>query len=621
MPQAIPAAATAFAQWVAATVFASVPTSVSITTAATIANIAYLTAYAVAYAGLTAAVTMGINAIAAAQLPDPENLKVTRKQSRPLRYHLLGDYSRFSGAYMLREATGTRLGVVLALAEGRLTDISTVYLNDDVAVLGGVGATSRSGWVQAGENGRYGTGDLIRIETRLGEPTETHYGFLTADFGDVWPTTARGDGIASLMMWCDHRSREAQSKLYPNGEPMPSVVGRAACYDWRQDSTVDGGSGPQRRADPSTWLASANPVVWTVFIEWHRLGRNWDRCIAPVLADLTVEADWCDDLVEKGGGTEARYACAGGYPSNTEPDVVRAALMATMDGWLSTNGKGQLVIKAGRYIEPDFTLTEDHIESYSWRAFQRDEEACNELLVSYVSPELDYSLVEADAWRDEDAITAMGRVRTESLQLNWVSSHSQARRLAKRKMIRLNPARRGQIRAGIYGLNGLGKRFIRIQNPALPSMADAVVEVLNVEVDFAASQVVFDVILADEAIDDWDPATEEGAPPVEITPSDPGGPYVEPPTDFSVSIPEGNPVLAWRNAASLSHDSVKFKKGASALIGAASDYASPIPGAPSQVMEYEGAPLPPGTDYFWIIGVDGDGNESDPVGPESITTS
>lgn len=617
MADPISAAAAAVAQWVASAVFAAIPSGVGIQTAATIANIAYITAYAATAFALNAAVVAGLNAIVQSSLPDPENQKVTRKQSRPLRAYLLGGASRFSGAYMLREATGTRLGVVLALAEGRLHDISQVYLNDDLVTLGGSGATSRSGWVQEGEAGAYGTGDLVRIETRLGEPTETHYSFLTPDFASVWPTTARGDGVASLMMWCDHRSRESQGKLYPNGEPIPSVVGRAACYDWRQDSTVDGGAGAQRRADPATWGPSANPVVWAVFIEWHRLGRSWDRCIAPVLAELTEEADYCDEPVATTTGSEPRYACAGNYFSNTEPDAIRAALMATMDGWLSTDGKGRLVIKAGRYVEPDFTLTAEHIETYNWRAFQRDEEACNELIVSYVSADHDYTLVEAEAWRDEAAITAMGRLRSESLQLNWVGSPSQARRLAKRKMSRLNAPRRGQVRSGIYGLNGLGKRYIRVQNAELPSMADAVLEVMNVEIDFGRSQVVFDVILADVDIDDWDPETEEGESPGDIVVPDPGSPFVDPPTDLAFEILGGTVTHTWRNGQTNFYRTLWFRNTVDDF--ATATEVGSFGGAPLADMDWADTPGSGGF-YYWAQTRAVDTAErSDPVASGLVT--
>lgn len=89
-------------------------------------------------------------------------------------------------------------------------------------------------------------------------------------------------------------------------------------------------------------------------------------------------------------------------------------------------------------------------------------------------------------------------------------------RLAKRKMSRLSAIRRGQVRTTIYGLNGLGRRYIRVRNPEHPGMVDVVCEVMNVSIDFARAQVVFDVIQADVNIDDWDPAEEEGELPAPI---------------------------------------------------------------------------------------------------------
>lgn len=514
MPQAIPAAAAAVGQWVAGAVFAAVPTSVGIGTAATIANVAYLTAYAVTYVGITGAVTMGLNEIARAQVPDPEGQKITRKQTRPVRCIAVGGPSRMSGAYVFREWKTQRMAVVLAICEGRLASIDRIYFNDDQITV-----DPGTGFVNGLADGRYGGGGIIKVETRLGLPTETHYDIISGDpsnFGSLWPASARGDGIASLAMTCWHGDKKNFSKFYPNGEPIPSIVGTPTCYDWRKDSTA-GGSGPQRRGDESTWAACSNPIVWLVHLEWYRFGRNWDRCIAPVLAELTAEANYCDAPVPlKAGGTEPRYQVAGNYFVNTEPQAVRAAVLATMDGWLSTNGKGHLVLKSGRYVAPTFTITPEHIEGYSWRAFQTDEEACNELIVSYCSPDHDFTIIEAGAWRDESDIEDTGKLRSEDLSLTWVYRRAQAMRLAKRKMSRLNAPRRGQVRTGIYGLNGLGQRYIRVQNPELSSMSDVVCEVMNVEIDFANSQVVFDVIQADPYIDFWDPAEEEGEIPTPI---------------------------------------------------------------------------------------------------------
>jgi len=496
MPQAIPAAAAAFANWAfAATGLAYGGAAHAIVTA---------TLYYGAQAALYSAVSMGLSAVAQAQAPDPEGQKLTRKQPRPIRVHAVGGPSRMSGAYMLREAVGNKYGAVLAVCEGRLASVDAVYEHDNRVTRNG------DGWVQGMAGEQFGSGDLLRIQTRLGNPTETHYGMLTPNFGAYWPTSARGDGVASIGIFAQHRSRESFARHFPNGEPSVSIVGGAVCYDWR-DVTQD-------REDPSTWKASWNPVVWLVFVEWHRHGRRWERNIAPVLDALTDEANYCDQVVTRSGVTEARYRCAGNYPVNTEPQAVREALLATFDGWMSLDGRGRLIVKAGRYVEPTFVLTGEHIQGYSWRAFQTDEEACNALVVSFVDPVKDYTEVEAGTLFDQDDIDARNGVeRSEALQLPWCPSGTQAMELARRKMTRLTAERRGQVRASIYGLNGLGERFIRVQNPELQSMADVVVEITNVELDLANAQVVFDVVLADTAID----AGEAPAPTVPVVPRPP----------------------------------------------------------------------------------------------------
>lgn len=463
MPQAIPAAAAAVAG-----------------AFATSGTIAYASIYAVTSIALHAAVSVGLGALAQSQTPDVETQKQTRKQTRPLRYRAIGGHSRMSGPFMLRESRGNKLALVIACCDDRLSpDGVQVYLNDDKVTLSG-------GFVQGMANERYGTGDLVRLEYRVGLPTETHYGFLTPDFGPYWPSTSRGDGIASIGMLAQHRSTESFPRHFPNGIPEPSMVGAPVCFDWR-DPTQD-------RFDENTWKVSWNPVVWLVHVEWSRHGRNWDRCIAPQLTELAAQADICDEVVEG----EARYRVAGNYPVNLTPDAVRGNLLASMDGWMSVNGKGELIILAGRYTEPDFTITGEHIEGYSWRAWQQAEDAVNELVVSYTSAEHDFSDVEAGTYA-KDEPNPLGK--SEALSLPWVPSAKQAMRLAARKMTRLDAERRGQVRTTMFGLNALGKRYIRVQNEELSSMADVVCEVMNVEIDFANAQVIFDVILADTEID------------------------------------------------------------------------------------------------------------------------
>lgn len=490
MPQAIAYVAAAVANWAAS--------ATAGTYAAGAYAAVYAGVYAVTYAGLSAAVVAAGNAVVRGQLPDVEGQKVTRKQTRPERCWAVGGYSRMSGPYMLRRSKGNRMAAVIALHDGRLGHINQFYLNSDkVDVV--------DNWVQGQEGERYGSGDLIQLHHRLGDPTETHYGFLTANFGEHWPLTARGDGVASMAYEAQHRSRESVPRHFPNGEPIGSAVGAPVCYDWRDPA--------QDRLDETTWQMCWNPVVWLVHVEWYRHGRNWERAIAPVLDALTAEAEVCD---QAGEGYSRRYQVAGNYPVPTERRIVRQALVDAMDGWMSTDGKGRLVVKAGRYVAPTFTLEAEDIRGFTWEAFQIDEEAINELIVSYVSPDHDYSEIEAGRLSNEADILARGKVRSAPFSQPWVTDWNQVMRLGGRALSRLCAERRGTVRTNMRkGRKGMGHRYIRVRNPRLASMADVEVEVMKIEMDGARDEVVFHVVLADPTIDDDETVT--GTPPAPPT--------------------------------------------------------------------------------------------------------
>lgn len=595
MPDPITQIATTFANWAYATFFASAGYGTA--AHAVISATLFYGAQAALYAG----VSMGLNAVAQAQVPSPEGQKVTKKQARPARQYCGGAPIRMSGPYMLRETVGSHLAVVIALCDWRVGYFGRVWLNDDLTV------RDAQGWVQQGRDERFGTGDLIQVDTRFGLPVETRYSIFPAEFSSVWPSSARGDGIASLGMFCQHRSRESFGAHFPNGEPIPSAEIQAVCFDWRDPS--------QSLDRPETWKICENPVVWMVFLEWFLSGRSWDRAIAPVLDDLTIEADYCDELIPRKGGVQKRYTWGGGWTSETEPDAWRQNLLQTFDGWLTTDGQGRLIIKAGRYVEPTFTIPPEQVQSFTWRRGQTDEEACNELIVAFTSPDHDFTVVECDPWRDEEDILLRGVVRSEPLNLLWVLNHPQARRLAKRKIRRVNAARRGTVTTDIWGLAGLGHRYIRVQNPSLKSMADVVVEVMNVDIDVNASRVTFDVILADPTMDDWDPETEEGAP-VARADLPPVNGFVEQPTDFSAVAAEDGVNLTWRNPFDGVFDFVNVYRGQSANFQNA-EIITFFGGGAGQLITIND-PDPGLNPHYWLISVDSFGRQSPPLGPVTV---
>lgn len=502
MADPISAAAAAFTAFATSSTTAAVSASI----AAGTASFATLAIYTASYVAIGATISVGLSAVSRAQLPNPEGQKISRKMPRPERFLAVGGPSRMSGAFMLRESVGNKYGAVLAVADGPFWSVPDIYVHDDKVT------RNSAGWVQGMAGEKFGSGDLLRIQTRLGDATETHLNMLDADFGAYWPPNARGDGVLSVGIFAQHRSRESFARHFPSGEPVVSVVGIPRVCDWRA------GNDPE---DPTTWGISYNPIVWMVHVEVQRHGLSWARCIDPVLDALTAEADYCDQMVERNGVSEFRYRCAGNYPINTQPQAVREALLACCDGWMCIDGRGRLVVKAGRYEEPTFVLTGEHILGYSWRAFQTDEEAINAVVVSYVDPGSDYSEVEAGTLRDEADIAARGKERPEPLGLTWCPSATQAMELGRRKKSRLGAKRRGSLRTTPYGLNALGHRYIRVKNPEMSSMADVVVEVMGFEMDLSAGQVVLTVIKADTTIDEAD-APEVTIPVIDRPPVTPG---------------------------------------------------------------------------------------------------
>lgn len=446
-----------------------------------------------------------------------------QKQSLPPVSFHVGDYSKNPGAFVFYESDGgANFVAIQALHDGRADSFFNLYLNDDLITLDPDDQHVTS--VTNGANdGRYVDGRVF-IYTRLGEPTETAYSRAVSLFSGLWDNSCRGDGTASIMTLCISPESKFFHQAFPVDIPVTKPVLRGVCYDWRD--------GTQIRTDPSSWKWSANVVVWTVFLEWSRWGKDWDSRIAPVLSDLTAEADICDaDQDLAAGGTEKRYRCAFNFSDYASRGDVRKKLRDCMDGFTTRDGRGHLVVKAGRYEEPSYTLAGRFCEGWYWSRGVEDENTVTQFEVSFMSPGNDFNVVACDPWLTGDG------GKSEPLDLSGVPSFTQARRLAKRQMLRRNPKRSGWVKVPLpVGLNMLGQRYVRVQNPREASMADVVVEIIGARMDAQSGVWVFDIIQADASIDDWNPETEEGNPP-------PASTTLSLPTLANPTITSATPVL------------------------------------------------------------------------------
>lgn len=438
-------------------------------------------------------------------IPKPTDGTQTLKQAMPPRLFGYG-CARIAGAYVFFESR-TNSYDVIALHHGTVQGFAHWYLHDDHVRVDPTTNVVTS--LTFGSDGRYAGN--VKIEPRYGAVPETYYTEVQAAFSGTWTTAHRGDGIASAMLRANGVGAATHWTIYPHGMPKLSVVAHMTpVFDPRQSTQV--------RATPSTWNVSHNPVLQLLdFLtsDDHGLGLDWDTVIQPVVDDLMTQADYCDELVTRADGTtENRYRSDGFAYLTTDPADVMASILSTCDGWMAEGPDGTLALWVGKYVAPTVTLTDDHIIGFTVERGVSDEEAVNEIRITYTPPANDYREMAGAPWQDAASIAELGKIRSQSVSMTWVHSHAQARRLAKRTMARHQARLRGTMSVSLYGLRILGQRWVAIQSDAITDLADLVVEVSRCRVDLGNARVTFDWISVNpNEIDAWDAATEEGTSP------------------------------------------------------------------------------------------------------------
>lgn len=489
-----------------------------------------------------------------ADAPTPSDGVQNLKQPIQSRRGIYGR-CRVGGGYMFYESFGGNAGDILAVASGKISQFRTWYLHDKPVTVTLLAPTAVLVTPNPLTEVSFGH-DRVRIDWRYGLDTETYFDYLAVVFpAGLWTADHRGDGIAAVSVVARQWTEEGHYAVFPFGELKTSVeVDGYALWDirdtdqdpddqatwvdyaaWSAVTTYAVGNRVMRNGvlyisqissnlnnDPdirhAAWVSVwSNPVLQIIDYLTNtvpqRTGMRLDRAalVLPVIEHLRTQANLCDEIVERGDGShEPRYRSDGFFTFDTDPEQVVGSILATCDGWMCEDFDGTLALQVGVYSDPTKGLQKRHILDFSIDAGVGDEEEVNEIPFSFTSWENGYNEVPGDPWRDETAITLSGKVRSQPLALNWVQSHAQGRRLAKRAMARLNSSRRGEVTCTLYGLYLLGQRWIGIDDDRM-GLNNAVAEVQSAEVDLRAGRVTFKWQLVDgETVDEWDAEEEEG---------------------------------------------------------------------------------------------------------------
>jgi hypothetical protein len=477
---------------------------------------------------VAAAGVLGLQALAnATPAIRPETTESSRKSPVPARKRYYGK-GRLFGDWLLYsyKSDGTPVDV-WAFQDGQMHAVTQVYLNDDkVTIVGGV--------VQALGDKRYQDGRLL-AGYNLGLPTETAFAAVVSALPGIWTSDHRGDGIVTGYLIKQLTKTEKFLETYPNGDDIQmSIAGEWSLVFDPRDEAQDANDSTTWRYDsatPGDPNPGENPVAAFLHYQLTQRGVDFDTQILPQIDKWIAALDDCDTAQAlSAGGTEPRYRLSLGYNANEAPASINAAFLAAFDGWFCENTRGELIIYSGRYYEPTKSLGPDQIVDYSLQRHVEAENAVNEVTITYVSAEHEYTTPDAQAWRDQAAIDASGREPVTVPLQAQIPSPTQGRRLAKRKMIRANAPHRGTITTTYGGRDIIGERFIwlRIEEAGTVFYDGPAEIVSSPERDMQTGGVRFDWVAATPDIDDWDPATEDGAgtPVGEIPTIDPLDPPV-----------------------------------------------------------------------------------------------
>jgi hypothetical protein len=448
--------------------------------------------------------------------PKPSDCQFTIKQAAGPRVAHYGQV-KVGGTMVFAEASGGDLHRIFAIAGRRISAFLEHWADDTELTLDG------NGWTVGGKYDDH-TGPRLQVKTRVGLPTETAYSEVTSVYGSQWTSSHRGDGIASVMMLAKPVDAEEFSEVYPNGEPQYRAVIQGC-----------------RVYDPGSEVTEYNDNAALVALDYMRnadgMAISDARLLTPQAKALWIQAAGdSEQNVDTADGAEDRYRIWGSYDFGQRPVDVLNQMMAACDGRPVPTADGGIGFIVGRWRAPTVTITAEHIRSYDFGAGNDAFSEANLIRARFLYAPNDYQETDAEPWPNVPDIAERGEIAAD-MDLYYVPSNGQCRRLMKIESRRRSPEWVGTITTDLVGLAALGERWITLVIPELG--INDTFEIDGVQIILAEENTITGAALQVRSMDstayDWDAENEEGRPP-EVPVDDYVPPALAPPTGIDVSI-------------------------------------------------------------------------------------
>ena len=320
--------------------------------------------------------------------------------------------------YMQTIGKSEILQVVVALGTHEFQAIDEIYINEDELTLGSAGSDG----LQAPTAPDQYTGDNtkgipnLRIQTKLGSSSDATFEELIGASNGLWTDQHKLTNIPAIYARLGYNN-----EAYPNGIPNISAVVRGKkILDTRTGSTA----------------YSTNSALVLYDYLTSEFGLN---CATTEIntASFNTAANVCDEDVTTKSGTEKRYTTNGVVNTNDTPENIIKALLSAMGGTL-TYSNGQFFVKAGAFISPSDTLTDDDFAGPIQIVTKPSRrENFNAVKGQWIAEETnwqlaDYPSITSSTFEAEDGNERIFR----ELDLPFTNSNAMAQRLAKLALFR-----------------------------------------------------------------------------------------------------------------------------------------------------------------------------------------
>ncbi|KKB81011.1 hypothetical protein VW35_02235 [Devosia soli] len=454
-------------------------------------------------AGAVANIAIGAALLGLYSLFAPKPPVMTTPQAQSVINQTVGPRLRGYGRALLGgtraffDSTNGSLYQIVMMHSGYISAIESIRVGDKTVTLDGNGDVVTDGfnWFI---NGRFGgeTQYAIRIYQYLGTTSQTADPMIAGAFPGVWTSEHRLRGIAYLAARFRSPPQEEFQRIFPDGynTPLRAVCRLSEVWDPRSNTTG--------------WSDNSGLCI----LDYLTHPDGFRKSLSDIdIASFIAFANLCDEAVPlKAGGYEPRYRLWGVYQLTDDPEAILTKMKATCDAELYQNAQGKIAIRGGKWEAPTVTITGQDIIAHNLEQGSDKFAAFNELKIMYTSAAHDYQTIEATPWIDLADQDDRGPIPAE-LDLDFVPSPSQARRLAKIHRAKHNPEWKGSVSTNLSGLRAINERSTRLVIPELEIDSAFYLGGFRIETDL--SRIDMEVLTFSEAAYQWNPATEEGDNP------------------------------------------------------------------------------------------------------------